>query len=288
MRSGDEPGCTQEPAGLARAAFRDEIGEVEPIATADDVDAAARRLFGAALGAACGVLHVTSVAREDPLQVIRVGPDAPKSATDFFVLQLARARVEAILVTGSVLRAEPTLRYELAAPFTEALRAWRRRAGLAAPPLVAVLTRDAALPADHPTWTSWARPVVLTDAPTAAALRARLPARVQIVAHPAPSPRAALAHLRGARGCRGISVEAGPRVAAPLYAPPVAVDELLLGVFEGPLPETARAGALVDEPTLEGAMRRVGGPTAVREPSGVWRFSRWLSPARRGTAAGSR
>jgi riboflavin biosynthesis pyrimidine reductase len=262
--------------------------EIERIRTPADVDAAARALYGAALGAMRGVLHVVAVAREDTsegpsqgegLRVIRVGPHAPASATDFFALNLARARVEGIVVSGSVLRDEPELRYALSGPAADALAAWRRGLGLRRPPWLLVLTRgaDPGALADHPAWESWARPLVLTGEDAAPGLRRALPSRVEVVGHPAPSPRAALAHLRDARGCRGISVEAGPRVAVPLYDPPRAIDELMLSVFEGPLPAAARGGAFLPEPAIAARLRRASAPTSVEEPSGRWTFSRWLA-----------
>jgi riboflavin biosynthesis pyrimidine reductase len=117
--------------------------------------------------------------------------------------------------------------------------------------------------------------VVLTGRGAAPALRRALPERVEVVADPSPSPRAALAHLREARGCAGISVEAGPRVATRLYDAPLAVDELLLSVFTGPLPAPARGGAFLDEAALEARLERAAPPVEVREESGAWRFSRW-------------
>jgi hypothetical protein len=253
--------------------------DIARIRDAADVTGAARALYGADLRGVSGVLHVTAVAREgDDLRVIRVGPHAPKSATDFFALNLARARVEGIVVSGSVLRAEPGLRYDLSGPAAGALAAWREGvAGLAEPPWLLVLTRggDVGALVDHPAWRSWARPVVLTGEDAAPRLRDALPPRVEVVGHPAPSPRAAIAHLRDDRGCRGVSIEAGPRVSVPLYDTPSAIDELALSVFEGALAPEARGGPFLSEASLARRLRRTGGPTAVEEPSGRWTFSRW-------------
>lgn len=228
-----------------------------------DVDERARGLYGQPLGLARGVVHVVAVAGRD---VIRIGPHAPKSDADFFALSLTRARVGAILVSGSVLRAEPELRYDLPDP----LRRWREARGLEAPPRVCVLTRGA-LPAAHPVWESWARPVVYTTREAAASLS--LPDRVEVVGVDEPSPRGAIAWLR--ERADAVSIEAGPSVARPLYDAPLAVDELLLSVFEGELDPRARGDAFLGEPALSDRLRRVH-ESRLEEPSGPWRFSRWL------------
>jgi len=243
-----------------------------------DVEHRIHHLYGHVPGPAEGVLQVTAVAREgDDLIVIRIGEHAPKSDTDWLVLSCARARVDAILVSGSVLRFEPDLFY--AAPDAEMAALWPRER----PPWLCVMTRSGDLPADHGVWGSAVRPMVYTgpDADVD-----HLPDAITIVRDDDPSPRAAIRHLREARSCRSVSVEAGPRVSMPLYDDPPAIDELMLSVFEGELDPKARGARFHDEATLTAALERVGGPTAVDEPSGRWVFSRLR--ARRGTAAATR
>ncbi|MCB9597321.1 MAG: hypothetical protein H6719_31640 [Sandaracinaceae bacterium] len=247
--------------------------------TRQEVDERARALYGAPLGAASGVLHVVAVARVGAaLRVMRIGERSPKSATDWFCLQLTRARVDAIVVSGSVLRAEPELRYDLDGAGFHALREGRD------PPWLCVLTQSGALPASHPVWSSWARPIVYTgrEAPL------ELPSRVEVVRVDDPTPRGALRHFLDDRGCASVSVEAGPRVAVPLYDRPCAIDELLLSTFEGELDPLAIGGPFLSEAAIEAALVPSGAATAVEEPSGPWTFRRYLSRARRGTAAGSR
>ncbi len=235
--------------------------------TRGEVEARARALYGALLGPMDGVLHVVAVARVDgSLRVIRIGEHAPRSATDLFALSLARARVDAIVVSASVLRAEPTLVYDRLGDGLLAIR------GHAEPPWLCVLTASGDLPAAHPAWTSWARPLVYT---AIGATLPALPARVEVVRAPEPSPRDAIRHLREDRGCRGVSVEAGPRVAVALYDPPSAIDELMLSVFEGELDPRAVGGPFLDESRIEADFTCVGGPTRVEEPSGAWTFARY-------------
>ncbi|MGF1468885.1 MAG: hypothetical protein ACFCGT_22400 [Sandaracinaceae bacterium] len=249
------------------------------------VEAAIGGLYGGPLPEASGVLHVVAVAPEvDDLRVIRINEEAPKSPTDFFLLNLTRARVDGIVVTGAILRDEADLTYDLQGPgrSSEGLSAYRRAvARRAGPPLLLILTRGHHLPEDHPAYHSWAEPVVFTSERAVPPLRRTLPARVDVVGDPSPSLASALAYLERRRACRAVSVEAGPSVAADLYrsggAP--SVDELLLSEFEGQLAPGARGRLLGTRSAVLGPLTPAGGPTAVEEDSGPWRFSRHVRRA---------
>lgn len=238
-----------------------------------DVREVMRSVYGEELGAVEGVLHVVAVHEQDgERRVIRIGEHSPRSATDRFALDLARTRVEAILVTGAILREEPELRYEL--PLE--LERYRREAlGLKDPPWLLVLTRgDVSL--DHPALGGWARPIVLTSKRAAEALPTR--AEVEIVGVPEPSARAALAYLRDERGCRAISIEAGPKTAVPLYDAPCAIDELALSVYSGALDPRARGGHFLGEDETARELVRTSA-----HADGEWRFERWIRRARAGS-----
>ncbi|HBQ17839.1 MAG TPA: hypothetical protein DEF51_44195, partial [Myxococcales bacterium] len=88
-----------------------------------------------------------------------------------------------------------------------------------------------------------------------------------------PSPREAVAWLRARAG--SVSIEAGPSIAVPLYDPPLVIDELLLSVFEGEIDPRARGRAFLDASALSDRLRLVS-EARVDEPSGPWRFTRWL------------
>src|SRR5690606_10982602 len=152
-----------------------------------------------------------------------------------------RARVDAILVTGAVLRAEPALRYELA----PGLRAWRETiAGLREPPLLCVLT-GGAIDLAHPALCGWARPLVLTTPAAAARLRGRAG---ELGESGAERARGARAPVVGARGWRGVSIGAGASGGGPLCAPPRAIGELAGRVCGGALAPRARGRAPAAEP----------------------------------------
>ena len=183
--------------------------------TADDVDALARALYGerAPLDRR-GVIHVTALyaERDGALHTLRIGPQAPKSAHDFFALQLTRARADAIVITGQILRDEPELSYAL----PDVLVAWRARHGRhVATPKLLVLTSGNALDLTHPALAGeWASPVIFTG--TEAATRLRPNASCTVVGHPEPSMAAASAWLRE-EGAHTIAIEAGPSTTRALY-----------------------------------------------------------------------
>jgi riboflavin biosynthesis pyrimidine reductase len=147
-----------------------------------------------------------------------------------------------------------------------------------------VLTASA-IDFSHPVFASSARPIVFTTRDAARSLSP--PANVEVVGNDAPSARAAIDHLRNQRGCRSVAIEAGPRTAVPLYEP-LAIDELMLSVFEGALDPRAIGGAFPSNDELVAAGLALAGETIVNEPSGPWRFSRWIRPDRRDSAASSR
>ncbi|MCA9530239.1 MAG: hypothetical protein KC543_08895 [Myxococcales bacterium] len=251
------------------------------IRTPSDVDHAARALFGEPLPATGGVSHVTAVWDDGAgkLYTLKIGEATPKSEADWFALHWSRARADAIVNTGKVLRSEPRLTYgfeglggrELDAAPMVAYR--RERLGLMEPPRVLILTRGA-LSLDHPALSRDNRAIVWTTAEAAADMQGEARARgIEVIGSEAPTMRGAVAHLRGL-GCRTISIEAGPSTSLSLYDPPTMVDELLLTVYEAPsLPDGVRGGAILSRTDLEARF----GPLSfvrVQEPNGPWAFAR--------------
>ena len=68
-------------------------------AEASEVASRLRSLYGTTELLRAGVVHVTAVARsaQGPLRVLKIDASSPKSESDFFVLNLCRARADAIL-----------------------------------------------------------------------------------------------------------------------------------------------------------------------------------------------
>ena len=95
-----------------------------------DVPARLEALWGTrTLPVDAGVLHVVATWFDgESHRVIRITPRSPKSETDFFVLNLARARADAIITTGRILRDEPELEYALPSAWAGSLIAWRQAA----------------------------------------------------------------------------------------------------------------------------------------------------------------
>ncbi len=241
-------------------------------------------IFGDPLCQPPGILHVTSVWRGQggALPTLRIGPDTPKSETDRFVLGLARARCDAIVTTGRILRDEPGVRHRL----PDALADWRARyRGLAAAPVSVVLTGRLDLDPSHPLLQEAARVLVVTTATRAPALQARVANdRIEVVGRADASLRDTLDFLQRERGLASICVEAGPSSTRSLYADPLRVDELMLSVFEGERMAPGVAGnAFADDKLLARQLDRVH---TWREAG--WTFERLLRRRGAGTVTTGR
>ncbi len=252
--------------------------------TASDWDAWVRGVYGADadLARPVGVLHVTAVWRspEGPYVTLRILPETPGSPTDRRVLSLARARVDAIVTSGRILREEPRMTHASLVPSPEdaGLAAWRReRLGKAAPPRSVVLTSGRGLDLAHPLFRSAPGAIVFTGEETARALEPEgRDAGVEVVGHPEPGLRQAIDWLEG-RGMTDVSIEVGPSTALHLYDEPLRIDELMLSVHEEEeLAASVRGPLFLDAAVLAQRLRREGEPHASREPSGRWRFERHL------------
>ena len=252
-----------------------------------EVERSIRALYGARALATQGVVHVTAAVRTGgAIRVIRIGQGAPKSDTDFFVLNLCRARADAILTTAENLRCEPALRHDLQGAAGAALARFRRQVlGKEQPPTCAILTRSGDLPLDHAVWSDWTRKVVLSPRSLDARVAARLGESVRLVCLEQLDARTACAWLHSA-GAPLISVEAGPTTARTLYGAEGeagGVDELLLSLYEGAAPAPL-GGAL---PTGLTSGLELISELVHDEPSGRWRFQRWARERGSGRSQGS-
>ena len=217
---------------------------------AASVDRAARALFGSPLDTRPAVSHsfaAWSAGDDVPLTTIRINEQGPKSELDFLALHMGRARADAIIITGKILREEPNLSYDLRADprWGDALLSWRERHwGLCDPPWLLILTSGRDLDFNHPVFRGWVRPIIFTT--DRAAERKLAAAPCPVVADASPDIRRAIQHLHVTRECECVSIEAGPSTVRSLYERPVAVKELLLSVYvESSLDERARGEPLV-------------------------------------------
>ena len=246
-----------------------------------------------------GILHVAAVGGE-PVCAIAIGPQAPKSPMDRFVLGFARSRADAILTSGAILRAEPDLvhRYSDSVAESEVLARWRQRVlGKRKPPALLVLSRSGDFPAGHRALAAVDRGFIWTSAEGGKRLdRSSAPGlSIEIPdAEPASmyeSVSWAVERARSVLQARTILIEAGPTISSSLYRDPpsggeadagavfCAVDELLLSRFEGSLDAAAVGPEFIAETRLKARFRV---PYTVKEsvePSGRWRFERYLARA---------
>ena len=251
--------------------------EPSRIRRADEVGAHGRALLGADPARCGGVVQpiATWLDREGGRYALRIRATTPRSENDFFLLNLARARSEAILTTGGILREEPNVTHALGGPgkLPEALAAWRRDTlGLREPPLLLVLSGGRGLDPEHPAFRASARPVLFVPEAAAPELESTFGGIAEVVGSPATGSREAIGWLR-AEGLRRITVEAGPTASRNLYSPPSLVDEVwrstyleheLLGEVIGPRVEDPVASAILE----------TTGAATMSEPSGDWRFER--------------
>jgi riboflavin biosynthesis pyrimidine reductase len=257
----------------------------EDVRTPADVTTLGRALLGEDPARTQRVLHVVSVWRSDDgvARVLRIGPKTPKSRHDRFLLALSRARAEAIVTTGRILREEPALTHGAIGPtlLREALTAWRHeRLGITEPPWLLVLSSGRDLDPAHPAFHGPTRALLFVPDAAAAGLRDRfVDSRARIASVPTPSARLALDHLRGL-GANRITIEAGPTSTRALYDPPAALDELWRASYLGRRPEPAVIGEpFASDERCEAALPHSSEPARREEPSGVWSFERrWRLP----------
>ncbi len=242
-------------------------------------------IYGDALETAGGVLHVAAVWRdpEGRLPTLRIEAGAPRSATDRFVLGLARARADAVLTTGRILREEPDLqhRYHEDLAIEAALAEWRRAIlGKRHRPTSVVLTSGRDLNFRHSLFAGPSPVWILTPPEAAAALRARgLPRGVTACGVANLTLRRGIETLRE-RGFATVAVEAGASTSRALYEPGWRVDELSLSFFAGAeLSTSLRGPAFLSAARLAASL---GSPVSLhveQEPDGRWLFARFLPRA---------
>lgn len=262
------------------------------------IDRRLERLYGAVEWAkAGGLLQVAAIA-EPGRRVIAIGAAAPASPTDRFVLGVARARSDAIVTSGAVLRAEPELVHRLGESREEeaALQAWRaHRLGRSRAPWLVVLTRSGTIPVGHPAIRSATGGLVWTSAAGRARLGARV-GRLDVVAGADARPAAqlpedggagltrAIEHVRAQPAVETVLIEAGPSLTRPLYGEPrrlerlpgaPLLDELLLSCFEGTLAPDAVGPAFVSGSAVRQVFPQPPRECRVDEPSGPWCFQRY-------------
>ena len=251
--------------------------EPSQVRNADEIRTLGGTLLGIDPALVDGVVQPTAtwLAQDGTRFALKILDATPRSENDFFLLNLARARSEAILTTGAILREEPGVTHALSGPgnLPEALADWRRSSlGLKELPLLVVLSSGRGLDPEHPAFRAPVRPVLFVPEEAADELARRFRGLAEIAAAPTTGSREAVAWLLS-QGANRISVEAGPSSARALYEAPGMIDELwrstyleheLLGDVIGPRVEVPG----------EGSVAETTGGRVVREPSGDWRFER--------------
>jgi riboflavin biosynthesis pyrimidine reductase len=256
----------------------------DTLRTAADVSAYADWLFGRRFEPRPGLVHVASVhVRDSVFYILHIRDDTPRSPHDACMLRMARARADAIVTTGRVLRAEPRLRHELSGSSAAAavLQSWGDRVrGRATARVSIVLTRGRAFAPDHPLVTGSTDVVIACPRGSADSLRERFGGRdVDVVGLDEPTVAAVVQLAKGHWGAETVLLEAGPATVGPLYDDGAPPNELMLAEFRGGTPPHVRGGRLVHRQTIIDGMGPLQyGPT--RGPHDeLWRFA-WLQQHR--------
>ena len=163
------------------------------------------------------------------------GPISGFNRHDHLVMGLLRAVADAIIVGAGTLRAVPEHRWTasyIAPAYAEAYQEVRVRLGKPEPPLNVIVTARGAISLDLPVFQSGEVPVLLvTTSQGEERIREQpVPPSVQIsaVQHAGSlNPQAIVQAVCGARSCRVILVEGGPRLLGDFFAQQ-ALDELFL------------------------------------------------------------
>jgi riboflavin biosynthesis pyrimidine reductase len=226
-----------------------------------------------------GVVHVVSATRaaDGRLHVLAIGPHAPKSDTDFFVLQLCRARADAVLTTARILREEPELSLDFAGPWAEALAHYRKHVLHKAELACAILTHSGDVPKAHPIFRERVHKLVLCDENRKTELLRELShiPDLEVLASASGDTRSAPALLKE-RGYGAISVEAGPSTVASLYESPSCVDELWLSLAEVTAIDLRGVGRALPPDHILFRELELSSETLSHEQSGPWRFRRYV------------
>ena len=255
--------------------MKDADFDLRAVTDAAGVQRLAQQLYGETFAPQDGVVHVTAVEGVER-RTLRIDEHTPKSLADTFALNLVRARADAIVITGKLLRDEPALSYAPGAPgpLAPAVAAYRASLGRDETPWLVILTRGAGLPFEHPVFRDGhTRPLIYTSARSVEELRRVAPC--EVLGSEEQVSLAGVVTALHARGARTLSFEAGPSTTRELYtgSPPL-VDELCVSTYRGTAlrPEQlAEAAPPVPEDLVLSTP-----PTEVHAESGPWTFARYV------------
>lgn len=238
-------------------------------------------IYGSDLLGDRGVIHVTSVWAESArsLVALRIGSETPRSDTDSFVLNVARARADAIVTTGKVLREEKQLTHDFRGEgVREAFATWRKeRLGKPEPPISLVLTSGQNLDLEHPLFGCGTRPMVFTSLEGGERVEESAVSRgIEVVSRPTPSLRDGITYLREDHGAGNIVIETGLSTSRTLYESPVLLNELMLSIYSGSrLPSSVKGQRFSSVPQLGLIFPLAGSTFQSDEESGRWIFRRF-------------
>ncbi|MGB1701225.1 MAG: hypothetical protein ACPHRO_14810 [Nannocystaceae bacterium] len=251
---------------------------VETLVTTERIQSWIRTLAGGHFELQSGALHVVAVHADASglSKVMKIEAQTPRSRGDRMCLELARRWADAVVLTGEILRSEPSLDYAWWGPtpiVERALQGWRAEVvGASEPsPWLVVMTRGRGLPHEHPLL---AHPKLVLCVPEDAVVDGAL-SHVRVIRLPGGEGRGVLDVCRSALGVRRISVEAGPRSSSPLYESPCRVDVMLRSTYRGAVPPGLLAEAFVREERLADVGQFLARAQQVAGEDAEWTHELW-------------
>ena len=254
------------------------ISPIDRLSNSASVDAAAEAFFGLPRLERPKLFQSIATWHEpnsEDLITIAINEYGPQSSLDFFSLHLGRARTDAIVITGKILRDEPFLHYGLKnkPQWKQALTQWREvRWGLYENPWLLILTSGRDIDFNHPIFSSPVRPLFYTSEQGASRYLSDCP--YPVITDSQPDIRSAIEHLHQEQQCSCVSIEAGPSTSRQLYTTPIMVDEVLLSIYQGPvLNPLARSKTFFSMNQLKQGYTVIS-RVSMQDESGPWTFCR--------------
>jgi riboflavin biosynthesis pyrimidine reductase len=225
-----------------------------------------------------GVIHTTAIwlnPKDQNYITLKINKYTPKSSLDFFALNLARARADAIITSGKILREEPDLSHNLQGTFAPGLELWRaQNLKKTSRPYSIILTSGKDLDLTHPIFNSQTNPIVYTSKQAPSDLEEKTQGtKTKIVRVPNPSIRSAIEYAKQELSAKTISIEAGPSTSQELYEAPIVIDELMLSVYkELSLPQEVKGPSFLSKEQIKSILGTPRSSHKTKQESGQWEF----------------
>jgi riboflavin biosynthesis pyrimidine reductase len=246
--------------------------------TAEQISDIIKKMYNSDLTNKLRLLHVTAVYEQSPgnYNTLKINQDTPKSDYDFFTLNLARARADAIISTGQILR-EESVTHELQGPASIGLAIWRKDIlkKVDIPYSLLITSGDRGINLGHPILNkdSGTKPLIYTKTESYRRLKPinKEFSHITFIPVEETSLQDALKYLWNHLNVSTISIEAGPSTSQELYRPINLIDELMLSIYHRPVKDSVIGKPFQTQKTLDANFKQTSSFKA-----GDWEFRRYI------------